>query len=96
MVDLHEFGVLLALCFWMCLIKLVLLYFAVLPPPLKTFTLQTLQTADELVGVASVKYLHTADSLALSLSVHWLDTSCIRDGAMLQAKNFHGSHTSDN
>jgi len=38
--------VLLALCFWMCLIKLVVLYFAVLTPPLKTFssTLQTLLT----------------------------------------------------
>ena len=91
----------LALCFWMCLIKLVVLYFAVLTPPLKTFTLQTFQTANELVGVASVKYLHTDYSLArsmlpLSLSVHWLDTSCTLHGAMLQAKNFHGSHTSDN
>ena len=33
----------LAWCFWMCLIKLVVLYFAVLPPPLRTFILQTLQ-----------------------------------------------------
>ena len=57
-VELQDFGVLLPLCFWMSLIKLVVLYLAVLPPPLKTFTLQTLQTADELVGVASVKYLH--------------------------------------
>ena len=32
----------------------------------------------------------------LSLTVHWLDTSCTPHGAMLQAKNFHGSHTSDN
>ncbi|KAI2645091.1 Zinc finger BED domain-containing protein 4 [Labeo rohita] len=31
----------------------------------------------------------------LSLTVHWLDVSCTRRGAMLQAKNFHGSHTSD-
>ncbi|XP_065111239.1 zinc finger BED domain-containing protein 4-like [Paramisgurnus dabryanus] len=31
----------------------------------------------------------------LSLTVHWLDTSCTPHGAMLQAKNFHGSHTSD-
>ncbi|XP_065150533.1 zinc finger BED domain-containing protein 4-like [Paramisgurnus dabryanus] len=31
----------------------------------------------------------------LSLTVHWLDTSCTARGAMLQAKNFHGSHTSD-
>ena len=51
----------------MCLIKLVVLYFAVLPPPLKTFCLQTLQTAEELVGVASVKYFHTADPLAPSV-----------------------------
>ena len=50
--------------FWMCLIKLVALYFAVLPPPLETFASQTLQTAVELVGVASVKYLRPADSLA--------------------------------
>ena len=49
----------------MCLIKLVLkLYLTVLPPPFETFTLQTLQTAVEVVAVASVKYLHTADSLA--------------------------------
>ena len=42
----------LARWFWMCLIELVVLYFAVLPPPLETFTLQALQTV-ELVGVAS-------------------------------------------
>ena len=47
----------LAWCFWMCFIRLIVLYFAVLPPPLETFTLQTLQTAAKLVGVASVKYL---------------------------------------
>ena len=34
-------------------------HFAVLPPPLETFTVETLQTAIELVGVASV-YLHVA------------------------------------
>ena len=86
----------------MCLIKLVGLYFTVLPPPLKIITLQTLQAAVKLLdyGVASVKYLHTADSLArsmflLSLSIHWLDTSCTPHGAMLQAKNFHGLHTSN-
>lgn len=31
----------------------------------------------------------------LSLTVHWLDTSCSPHSAMLQAKNFHGSHTGD-
>ena len=31
----------------------------------------------------------------LCLTVHWLDTSCTPHSAMLQAKNFHGSHTSD-
>lgn len=31
----------------------------------------------------------------LSLTVHWLDTSCTPHGAMLQAKNVHGSHTSE-
>ena len=97
-VELQEFGMLRTLCFWMSLITFVVLYFAVLRPPLKTFTLQTLQTADKLVGVASGKYLHTADSsarsmLLLSLSVHWLDMSCTPHSAMLQAKNFHGSHT---
>ena len=35
----------LAWSFCMCLIKLVVLNFAVLPPPLQTFILQTLQTA---------------------------------------------------
>ena len=44
----------LAWWFWMCLIKLVALYFAVLPPPLETFTLQTLQTAVELVGKCEI------------------------------------------
>ncbi|XP_072569011.1 zinc finger BED domain-containing protein 4-like [Paramormyrops kingsleyae] len=31
----------------------------------------------------------------LSLTVHWLDTSCTPHSAMLQAKNFHGSHTGE-
>ena len=54
----------IAWCFWMCLTKLVVLYFAVLPAPLKTFTLQTLQTAVELVGVAcssSMRHTRAAD-----------------------------------
>ena len=31
----------------------------------------------------------------LSLTVHWLDASYSPHSAMLQAKNFHGSHTGD-
>lgn len=31
----------------------------------------------------------------ISLTVHWLDESCKPHIAMLQAKNFHGTHTSD-
>lgn len=31
----------------------------------------------------------------LSLTVHWLDANCVHHSAMLGAKNFRGSHTSD-
>ena len=58
----------LAWCFWMCLIKLVILYFAVLTPSLEKIPLQTLQTAFELIDVSSVKYLHTADSSNFNFS----------------------------
>lgn len=47
------------------MIKFVVLYFAVLPPPLGTLALQILQVAIEFVGTASVKYHQTADPLFL-------------------------------
>ena len=69
----------LARCFWMCLIKLAVSYFAAPPPPLETLTLQTLQTAVELFGVASVKYLHMADPLARSMVLNSeLNSSSVR------------------
>lgn len=56
----------LARCFQRCFITLVVLYFALLLPPRKSSTLQILQIAVGLVGLASVKYLHSDDILLLA------------------------------
>ena len=51
-------------CFFKCLIALMVLYVARKLPPLWITVLQTLHFAVLLCGVSSVKYFHTADTLA--------------------------------